>query len=99
MDRSDIHMQLPRVEYQKLRDMRPGETSAEVRVRVEAARELQRQQCEKTSIARGHQEAVVTLVERKSCFLRMGLAFLNRPLFPGRPTSNIICDTRIERLS
>jgi len=35
-------MQVPRVQYQKLRDLRPGETSAEVRVRVEAARERQR---------------------------------------------------------
>jgi magnesium chelatase family protein len=31
MDRIDIHMQVLRVEYQKLRDMRPGETSAERR--------------------------------------------------------------------
>jgi len=28
MDRIDIHMQVPRVEYQKQRDMRPGESSA-----------------------------------------------------------------------
>jgi len=28
MDRIDIHMQVPRVAFQKLRDMRPGETSA-----------------------------------------------------------------------
>ncbi|MEA3327716.1 MAG: ATP-binding protein [Chloroflexota bacterium] len=42
MDRIDIHMQVPRVEYQKLRDMRLGESSAAVRVRVEAARERQR---------------------------------------------------------
>jgi len=51
MDRIDIHMQVPRVEYQKLRDMRPGETSAEVRKRVEAARERQRQRFEGTDIA------------------------------------------------
>ena len=38
MDRIDIHMQVPQVEYQKLRDMRPGESSAEVCERVEAAR-------------------------------------------------------------
>jgi magnesium chelatase family protein len=42
MDRIHIHMQVPRVEFAKLRDMRPGETSAAVRVRVEAARERQR---------------------------------------------------------
>ena len=51
MDRIDIHMQVPRVDYQKLRDMRPGETSAEVRVRVEAARERQRQRFAGTGIA------------------------------------------------
>lgn len=31
MDRIDIHMQGPRVEFQKLRDMRSGESLAEVR--------------------------------------------------------------------
>ena len=51
MDRIDIHMQVPRVEFQKLRDMKPGETSAEVRARVEAARERQRQRFEGTDIA------------------------------------------------
>ena len=38
MDRIDIHMQVPRVEYQKLRDMRPGESSADVRARVKTIR-------------------------------------------------------------
>lgn len=71
----------------------------EVRELVEAARELQRQRNEETSIDRGHQEAAVTLVERESRFLRMGLAFLNRPLFVGCPSNNIMCDTCIERLS
>ena len=51
MDRIDIHMQVPRVEYQKLRDMRLGETSAAVRIRVEAARERQRVRFAGTSIA------------------------------------------------
>ncbi len=51
MDRIDIHMQVPRVEYQKLRDMRPGETSADVRARVESARERQRVRFEGTDIA------------------------------------------------
>jgi magnesium chelatase family protein len=51
MNLIDIHMQLPRVEYQKLRDMRPGETSAEVRVRVEAARQHQRVRFGGTDIA------------------------------------------------
>ena len=51
MDRIDIHMQVPRVEYQKPRDMRPGESSAEIRIRVEAARERQRQRFAGMAIA------------------------------------------------
>jgi magnesium chelatase family protein len=51
MDRIDIHMQVPRVEYQKLRDMRKGESSAEVRQRVETARERQRERFKGTDIA------------------------------------------------
>ncbi len=51
MDRIDIHMQVPRVEYQKLRDMRQGESSAEVRARVEVARERQRMRFEGMDIA------------------------------------------------
>ena len=50
MDRIDIHMQVPRVEYQKLWDMRLGESSAEVRARVESARERLRQRFEGTDI-------------------------------------------------
>jgi len=44
-------MQVPRVEYQKLRDMRMGESSAEVRARVEVARQHQRKRFEGTDIA------------------------------------------------
>jgi magnesium chelatase family protein len=51
MDRIDIHMQVPRVEYQKLRDMRQAESSDEVRARVEAARERQRTRFRETGIA------------------------------------------------
>ncbi len=42
LDRIDIHVEVPRVEYEKLSDARYGETSAKVRERVEAARERQR---------------------------------------------------------
>ena len=51
MDCVDIHKQVPRVAYQKLRDLKPGETSAEVRARVEAARERQRERFAGTDIA------------------------------------------------
>ncbi len=43
LDRIDIHVEVPRVEYEKLADERMGEPSACVRERVEAARERQRQ--------------------------------------------------------
>lgn len=42
MDRIDIHIQVPRVDYEKLSDSRTGEPSSKVRERVEAARERQR---------------------------------------------------------
>lgn len=42
LDRIDIHLEVPRVEYDKLTDDRLGEPSAAVRERVEAARALQR---------------------------------------------------------
>ncbi len=42
MDRIDIHIQVPRVDYEKLSDKRTGEASQTVRERVEAARERQR---------------------------------------------------------
>jgi magnesium chelatase family protein len=43
LDRIDIHIEVPRVEYEKLSDQRLGESSEMVRQRVEAAREKQRQ--------------------------------------------------------
>lgn len=41
MDRIDIHITVPRVEYKELTDDRPAETSAEIRKRVLAARAVQ----------------------------------------------------------
>ena len=43
LDRIDIHVEVPRVEYEKLADDRLGEPSADVRARVERARERQRE--------------------------------------------------------
>jgi magnesium chelatase family protein len=42
LDRIDIHVEVPRVEFEKLSDQRLGEPSETVRARVEAARERQR---------------------------------------------------------
>jgi magnesium chelatase family protein len=43
LDRIDIHIQVPRVEYEKLSSSRVGENSTAIQTRVEAARERQRQ--------------------------------------------------------
>ncbi len=42
LDRIDIHIEVPRVEYDKLSDRRLGEPSVTIQARVEAARERQR---------------------------------------------------------
>ena len=42
LDRIDIHVEVPRVEYEKLSDIRLGEPSSAIQSRVEAARENQR---------------------------------------------------------
>jgi len=43
LDRIDIHIEVPRVEYEKLSDDRLGEPSAAIQARVEAARQRQRE--------------------------------------------------------
>ncbi len=42
LDRIDIHLEVPRIEYEKLADRRQGEASSTVRGRVEQARAVQR---------------------------------------------------------
>ena len=41
MDRIDIQIHVPRVDYEKLTDKRDGESSADIRARVEASRQIQ----------------------------------------------------------
>ena len=43
LDRIDIHIEVPRVDYDKLSDDRLGEPSADVQMRVETARQRQRE--------------------------------------------------------
>jgi magnesium chelatase family protein len=50
LDRIDIHVEVPRVDYEKLSSDRLGEPSSAVRARVEAARELQRTRFEETAL-------------------------------------------------
>ena len=43
LDRIDIHVEMPRVEYDKLSGDRAGESSEVIRMRVQAARQRQRE--------------------------------------------------------
>jgi magnesium chelatase family protein len=50
LDRIDIHVEVPRVDYEKLSSDRLGESSSSIRERVQAARERQRVRFEGTDI-------------------------------------------------
>ena len=50
LDRVDIHVEVPRVEYDKLADGRLGERSEDIRARVERAREVQQRRFEGTAL-------------------------------------------------
>ncbi len=50
LDRIDIHVDVPRVDYEKLSDDRLGEPSARIRERVERARAIQRQRFANTPL-------------------------------------------------
>lgn len=43
LDRLDIHIEVPQVEFDKLSDDQPGESSAKIKARVNAARKIQQQ--------------------------------------------------------
>lgn len=51
LDRIDIHVQVPRVEYDKLSEDRLGEPSSQVRSRVEESRQVQRDRFQGSSIS------------------------------------------------
>ena len=50
MDRIDIHVEVPRVEYEKLSDKTLGETSARIRARVEGARRRQEERLKEAGL-------------------------------------------------
>jgi magnesium chelatase family protein len=50
LDRIDIHIQVPRVDYEKLSDTRVGEPSQSIQLRVESARQQQRDRFSVTHI-------------------------------------------------
>ncbi len=45
LDRIDIHIEVPRVDYEKLSGDRLGESSESIRTRVQAARNIQHSRC------------------------------------------------------
>ncbi|MEN6567060.1 MAG: ATP-binding protein, partial [Veillonellales bacterium] len=47
LDRIDIHIHVPRLEYNEMTGTNPSESSVQIRRRVEAARQLQQQRLEK----------------------------------------------------
>jgi magnesium chelatase family protein len=51
LDRIDIHIQVPRVEFEKISDSRVGESSATIQARVEASRQVQRERFAGTDVA------------------------------------------------
>lgn len=51
LDRIDIFVQVPRIEYEKLTEERMGESSEEVRSRVEKARSIQRGRFQGTKLS------------------------------------------------
>lgn len=51
LDRIDIYLEVPRIDYEKLADRRPGESSTQVRQRVQAARAVQRLRFSNSDIA------------------------------------------------
>ncbi len=51
LDRIDIHIEVPPVEFEKLSDAAPGESSAAIRERVNAARKIQQERLKGTGVA------------------------------------------------
>jgi len=64
LDRIDIHVEVPRVEYEKLSDRRLGEPSAAIQARVEAARGIQRNRFERGAT---HLESASRLILHLTC--------------------------------
>ena len=70
LDRIDIHIQVPRVDYEKLSNDRFGESSSSVRERVDASREIQRNRFKETEIS--------TRINRIFCNADMGNADIRK---------------------
>lgn len=83
LDRIDIHLDVPRIDYEQLADRRAGERSSDVRARVEVAREIQAQRYAgsdlRTNADMGPREVqkYARLDERGEQLIRMAVRQLN----------------------
>ena len=50
MDRIDLHVEVPRVEYEKLTSLQKGESSSDIRARVNVARKMQQNRFEQSTL-------------------------------------------------
>lgn len=50
LDRIDLHIEVPRLQFEKLESKKPSEKSMDIRKRVELARDIQRKRFEKSNI-------------------------------------------------
>ena len=109
MDRIDLHLDVPRIPFEKLTSVQPGEKSAVVRQRVEAARALQAARFHQTNL---HCNADMGPSEvrqfcqlddtgsrlMKSAMSQMGLSAraYHRILKVSRTIADLACEERIQ---
>jgi len=77
LDRIDIHIEVPRVEYEKLSDCRVGEPSEVIRARIESARARQRERFSSSAIT---QSSITKSPNGLACNADMGPAHLAEAL-------------------
>src|SRR6188768_318985 len=64
LDRIDIHVEVPAVQYRDISSNVPGEPSAAIRERVEKAREIQRRRFEQNGRTRSNARMSAQLIKR-----------------------------------
>jgi magnesium chelatase family protein len=67
LDRIDIHVTVPRVEFEKLAGDRLGEQSATIRARVENAREVRRERFGRRTTTKDESRKTVHQVRVRGC--------------------------------
>lgn len=79
LDRMDIHIEVPPVDFEQLSDKIPSESSAEIRKRVNAARAIQQKRFEGSGIScNAHMDSAQT---RKYCALSIEAVALLKDVF------------------